>query len=144
MKKLALLLVLFVFQTTAHAADYTYNCKFVKGDDLESDLYTLVIKDGGQSMEFTEVGSGSTSTLDADLDPTYKPRFNKDSVRFYVNQKKTPVNDEYTPEFIVQKQLLTGGKALTEGGSKGGVLKYQARGEGYFGGMYSCQAKAEF
>ena len=134
MKKFSILVALFAFNQSALAIDFSYYCKFAKGNNLD-DNFTLKIIDQGKSMMIT-MDNGTIAH--GKYDPTYKPSGNINFVRFITHDYSS--DDEYTPEFLIEKNLLQGGKVLTTG-QKGGTLKYQARGEGYFSGSYTCVAK---
>ena len=133
MKTLSLVLALLALNTSAHAGN-SYFCKFVSGDDIGSN-FSISISSNGETLYYKPDGAN----YKANIDYNYTPRGNKGFVRFFLDPK-SGYNDEYTPEFIIEKSLLTGGRTLTTG-EKGGTLKYQARGEGYFGGTYTCTAK---
>ncbi len=121
MRILSLALMGVLFAGTTAFASNRYQC-YPK--DQSGDLATLWL-----------VINGNRATLEGhkvSLDATYKPRLNKDYVRFegdtgWLNP------DGYQIDLLVHKILLKGATK--------GSMKVMARGEGFFNDFYNCYLK---
>ena len=103
---------------------YTYECTDL---DKEEEPRTMTFRD---DKVVVEGGWDDTGTLDK----SYKPSpANAGTVRYWLEDS----TDGYSNWLLVEKTMLKGGKMLRIG-KKGGFVKHQARGEGFFNYRFIC------
>lgn len=126
MKNLILTLAMLI-TTAAHADIHKYECVYKDGDADPREVIKLKVNTANAMIAVKYTDADYTDY--ARYDSSYTPRYNVSYYRYFVVKSGSP-SGEYTPEYIVAKALTRGAET--------GYLKFQARGEGYFGGTYAC------
>jgi hypothetical protein len=121
-------------ESITNGQTYEFNCYCYKNDrecqDGQKSVGHIVLTLLANNKATQFYSLSPTEVSEGEYDPTYKPTMNKDFVRY--NGWRTPSDDGYQTEQLIQKPMLNGEK---------GTLKWRARGEGYFSGSFFCSLK---